>query len=160
MAVHYWLMKSEPSEYSIDDLKEQGTTHWDGVRNYQARNIMRDQMQVGDSVLFYHSNTKPPGIAGLAKVCRTGYPDFTAWDPADKHYDPKSDPENPTWFMVDIEYVETFPKFVSLVDLKAQPELSGMKVVQRGVRLSVQPVDADHFRRVCEMGQANSYRTV
>ncbi|MEL7082879.1 MAG: EVE domain-containing protein [Cyanobacteria bacterium J06597_1] len=150
----YWLMKSEPSEYSIDDLQREGTTHWDGVRNYQARNFMRDVMQVGDRVLFYHSNTKPPGVAGLATVCRTGYPDFTAWDTADKHYDPKSDPESPTWFMVDIEFAEKFSHHVSLAELKAQPELSGMKVVQRGVRLSVQPVEADHFELVCAMGRS------
>ncbi|MEM8717640.1 MAG: EVE domain-containing protein [Cyanobacteria bacterium P01_A01_bin.3] len=150
----YWLMKSEPSEYSIDDLQREGTTHWDGVRNYQARNFMRDVMQVGDHVLFYHSNTKPPGVAGLATVCRTGYPDFTAWDTADKHYDPKSDPESPTWFMVDIEFAEKFFHHVSLAELKAQPELSGMKVVQRGVRLSVQPVEADHFELVCAMGRS------
>ena len=148
-------MKSEPSEYSIDDLQRDGVTHWDGVRNYQARNIMRDTMQLGDRVLFYHSNAKPPGVAGLATVCRTGYPDFTAWDNSDKHYDPKSDPDAPTWFMVDIEFAEKFPRLVSLADLKARPELSGMKVVQRGVRLSVQPVDEEHFELVCQMGRSS-----
>ncbi len=151
--MQYWLMKSEPDEYSIDDLQAEKVAYWDGVRNYQARNFMRDRMQEGDEVLFYHSNTKPPGVAGIARVCRTGYPDFTAWDRSDKHYDPKSDPDNPTWYMVDVEFVEKFPHFVSLAQLKAQPSLAEMKVVQRGVRLSVQPVEPEHFERVKQLGR-------
>ena len=151
--VQYWLMKSEPDAYSIQDLQRQGTTPWDGVRNYQARNFMRDVMQVGDEVLFYHSNTKPPGVVGLARVCRTGYPDFTAWDVNDPHFDPKTDPDNPRWFMVDVEFVEIFPHYVSLSQLKATPALADMKVVQRGMRLSVQPVEPEHFQLVTQLGR-------
>ena len=151
--MQYWLMKSEPHVYSIEDLQRDGTTPWDGVRNYQARNFMRDVMEVGDGVLFYHSNTKPPGVAGLGRVCKTGYPDFTAWDENDPHFDPKTDPDNPRWFMVDVEFVEIFPHYVSLSQLKSTPELAEMKVVQRGMRLSVQPVEAEHFELVKRMGQ-------
>jgi predicted RNA-binding protein with PUA-like domain len=150
MATQYWLMKSEPDEFSIDDLNMQGSEHWDGVRNYQARNFMRDDMKIGDMVLFYHSNTKPPGVVGLARVCREGYPDHTAFDKKDKHYDPKSDPDKPTWIMVDVEFVEKFPGVVSLDDLKADPSLDGMLVTRRGQRLSIQPVEKKHFDTVCK----------
>ena len=150
--MNYWLMKSEPGVYSIDDLKRDGQTCWDGVRNYQARNFMRDGMAVGDRVLFYHSNAEPMGVAGVAEVCRAAYPDHTAWDPADPHYDPASRQESPTWLMVDIAYVATFPRLVSLADIKADPALAGMVVAQKGSRLSVQPVSEEHFRRVCELG--------
>ena len=153
MAKQYWLMKSEPDEYSIDDLKKDGKEHWDGVRNYQARNFMRDEMKIGDQVLFYHSNTKPPGVVGLAKVCREGYPDHTAFDKKDKHYDPKSDPDNPRWIMVDIAFVEKFPTKVSLDELKAEKKLEGMLVTKRGQRLSVQPVAKKHFEHVCKMAR-------
>ncbi len=153
MSQQYWLMKSEPEAYSIDDLKRDGKTYWDGVRNYQARNFMRDQMKVGDLVLYYHSNAEPSGVAGIAKICRTGYPDFCAWDPKDKHYDPSSNPAKPTWMMVDLEFVEKFPHFVSLQELKANPDLDGMLVLKKGMRLSVQPVEEIHFEGVRRLGR-------
>ena len=144
-------MKSEPTSYSIDDLARDKKTFWSGVRNYQARNFMRDQMKKGDLVLFYHSNADPSGIAGLAKICREGYPDFTAWDHRDKHFDPTSNPEDPTWFMVDLAFVKKFKKFVSLEDIKKNPKLKAMMVTKKGSRLSVQPVLKTHFDIVCEM---------
>jgi predicted RNA-binding protein with PUA-like domain len=152
--MNYWLMKSEPDVFGLEDLKNAPaqTTAWEGVRNYQARNFMRDLMRVGDKVLFYHSNTQPPGIAGLAKIARTAYPDFHAWDPASPYFDPKSNPEQPRWLMVDVQYVATLPCFVSLAELRAEPSLAAMKVLQKGQRLSIQPVTAGEYRKVCEMG--------
>lgn len=135
--MNYWLMKSEPETYSIDDLKRDKTGHWDGVRNYQARNYMRDQMKVGDLVLFYHSNANPPGIAGIAKVVKEGYPDKTSKD--------KGKDGNPMWSMVDVGFVEKFKKFISLDELKTQKALHGMLVIRKGMRLSVQPVEKKHF---------------
>jgi predicted RNA-binding protein with PUA-like domain len=149
--VGYWLMKSEPDVYPFSQLVEDGVTHWDGVRNYQARNTMRDDMKVGDFVLFYHSNTKPPHVAGLARVCREGYPDHTSWDTSSKYFDEKSSPDNPRWMMVDIEPIQAF-EMISLPDLKANPALEGMPLLARGQRLSVQPVSQEHFQIVCEMG--------
>ena len=151
MARRYWLMKSEPDAYSIDDLERDGQTYWDGVRNYQARNFMRDDMCVGDGVLYYHSNCKPPGVVGLARIVREGYPDHTAFDPGDKHYDPKTGPSNPRWFMVDIEFVAGFDEIVPLEALKAEPGLEEMVVTKRS-RLSVQPVTAGEFEVVRKMG--------
>ena len=133
--VNYWLMKSEPDVYPYSQLVADVSTHWDGVRNYQARNIMRDKMKLGDMVLFYHSNTKPPHVAGIARVCREGYPDHTSWDSNSKYFDEKSTPENPRWIMVDIEAVQEM-EMVSLVDIKANPALDDMPLVQRGQRLS------------------------
>ena len=132
----HWLMKSEPGTYSIDDLERDGKTSWEGVRNYQARNFMRDTMKKGDTVLFYHSNAEPSGVAGVAEVVREGYPD-------------KKDP----WVMVDIGFKEKFAAFVPLDALKSSARLKGMAVTQRGSRLSVQPVDATHFKTVVEMGR-------
>jgi len=149
--VRYWLMKSEPHVYPFSQLVEDGSTHWDGVRNYQARNMMRDDLKLGDMVLFYHSNTKPPHVAGIARVSREGYPDHTSWDPESKYYDEKSSPENPRWIMVDIEAVQEIEK-VSLVDIKANPALDGMPLVQKGQRLSVQPVSKEQFEEICRMG--------
>ncbi len=146
-----WLMKSEPDVYSIEDLERDGKTHWDGIRNYQARNFMRDAMEVGDMVLFYHSNAKPPGVAGLARVCSEPYADPTQFDPSSKYFDDKSTPENPRWILVDIEHVETFSHLVSLDALKAEHQLDDMLVVQRGQRLSVQPVSDDHYELVVAM---------
>ena len=142
MAKKYWLFKSEPNVFSIDDLEksENQTTCWDGVRNYQARNILRDEIKIGDSVLFYHSNTDPIGIYGIADVVKEGYPDYTAWEPNSKYYDPKSNPENPTWFMVDIQLIKKFDHPITLEKMKKTPGLENMKVVKRGMRLSVQPV--------------------
>ena len=136
----YWLMKSEPSVYSINDLHRDGSTSWEGVRNYQARNFMRDDMRVGDGVLFYHSNAKPMGIYGVAEVVREAYPDDTAFDPASRYFDPKSDPAKPAWLMVDVGYVRTFKAPVTLAALKEIPGLEDMMVIRKGSRLSVQPV--------------------
>jgi predicted RNA-binding protein with PUA-like domain len=144
----YWLVKSEPSVYSIDDLTRDGQTHWDGVRNYQARNFLRDEMQVGDLVLFYHSNTDPPSVVGLAQVTRAGYPDHTALDPHDPHYDPKATLEKPIWAMTDIKFVEKFPHSVSLNVLRDDPALGGLALTRRGSRLSVLPVTEAHFQRI------------
>ncbi|QDU60378.1 EVE domain protein [Planctomycetes bacterium Pan216] len=149
----YWLMKSEPSDYSIDDLERDGKEPWDGIRNYQARNIMRDEMSIGDEVLFYHSNADPPGVAGIAKVASKAYPDHTAWDKKNKHFDKRSTPENPVWLMVDVEFVEKFPHLVSLPEIKEEEALAEMMVTKRGMRLSVQPVDGAHFRKIRSMGR-------
>jgi len=151
--MRHWLMKSEPDAFGIDDLERVGTEPWDGVRNYQARNFMRDDMRVGDRVLFYHSNAKPPGVAGLAKVVKTAYPDHTSWDPESKYFDPKSSPDHPRWFMVDVAHVETFPVLVPLDALRAVDELSDMVLLNRS-RLSVQPVEKHHFDRIVQMGRS------
>ena len=147
----YWLMKSEPHVYSFEDLVKDKTTHWDGVRNYQARNFMRDKKKIGDYVLFYHSNHKPPHIAGIARICKEGYPDFTAFDSENKYFDASSSPENPRWIMVDIEAIKALTSIVPLLDLKENPALDEMLVVQRGQRLSVQPVEKKHFDEVLRM---------
>lgn len=149
----YWLLKSEPDEFSLDDLKARPdqTEHWDGVRNYQARNFMRDDMKVGDQVLFYHSNTEVPGIVGIAEVCREGYPDHTAFDPGDKHFDPKSDPDKPRWIMVDVRYVRHLTRTISLKELKDCEALDGCPLTRRGNRLSVMPIEPDHWRTILEM---------
>lgn len=138
----YWLMKSEPEAFGIDDLQKrpQQTECWDGVRNYQARNMMRDDMKLGDLVFFYHSNCSPPGIVGTMKVVKTSYPDHTAWDPEDSHFDPKSFPDAPRWFMVDVQFVEKFSEMISLPALKEYPALADMKLLQKGSRLSITPV--------------------
>jgi predicted RNA-binding protein with PUA-like domain len=140
--MRYWLMKSEPSEFSIDDLAQRPdqTEPWDGVRNYQARNIMRDDMKVGDSIFFYHSNCDVPGIVGIAQVKREAYPDPTAFDPQNKHYDPKSQPEKPTWLMVDVGFVRKLTRAITLAELKDKAELEGLALVRRGNRLSVMPM--------------------
>ena len=145
--MNYWLMKSEPDAFSIDDLAAmpKKTEHWDGVRNYQARNMMRDQMKKGDLVFFYHSNCKVPGIVGIAQVVREGYPDHTAFDPEDIHYDPKSKPEKPAWYMVDIKFQRKLKRTISLEELKDRPELEEMALVRRGNRLSVMPVNKEEW---------------
>ena len=150
-----WLLKSEPEEFSLEDLRTRPrkTEPWDGVRNYQARNMMRDQMQVGDEVFFYHSNCEVPGIVGIAKVASKSYPDPTAFDPKDKHFDPKSDPKNPRWFLVDVKYVRKFKRTVSLTELKSHPELAEFQLVKRGNRLSVMPVPDDAWAFVIELEQ-------
>ena len=145
-------MKSEPHVYPWEQLVEDGSTHWDGVRNYQARNTMRDDMKIGDLVLFYHSNTKPPHVAGIARVCREGYPDHTAQDPNCKYFDPKASPDNPRWMMVDIEPIEPMKSIVTLPDMKANPALEGMPLLAKGSRLSVQNVPAEYFKIVRKMG--------
>jgi len=144
-------MKSEPTAYSINDLMRDNITCWDGVRNYQARNFMRDDMREGDGVLFYHSNAIPPGIAGEAMIFRVSYPDFTAWDPKDPHYDPKSCSDNPTWFMVDVRFVRKCREVISLPRLKDISGLEGMEVVKRGSRLSVQPVSPAEWKIIVDL---------
>ncbi|MDR9435896.1 MAG: EVE domain-containing protein [Thiohalophilus sp.] len=151
--MNYWLMKSEPDVFGIDDLAAmpRKTDHWDGVRNYQARNMMRDEMKKGDQVFFYHSNCKEPGIVGIAEVVKEGYPDHTAWDPKSKYYDPKSDPENPRWYMVNIKFVREFERTVTLQEMKQEKALEGMKLLQRGNRLSVMPVEKKHWQHILKM---------
>ncbi|HTJ54926.1 MAG TPA: EVE domain-containing protein [Nitrosospira sp.] len=140
--MRYWLMKSEPSDVSIDDLASMPgqTIAWYGVRNYQARNFMRDQMRVGDKVFFYHSSCEQPGIAGIAEVSKLAYPDATQFDPGSKYFDPKATPENPRWFNVDVRLVnKTRP--VGIKELRGYPELASMRILQKGSRLSITPVD-------------------
>lgn len=152
MARQYWLMKSEEDVYSIRDLKKDGVTCWEGVRNYEARNLMRDQMKVGDWVLFYHSNAKPPGVAGIAKVAKRAYPDHYAFDKKNPYFDPKSDPENPRWFMVDVEFVEAFGEVLPLDEIRATPALAEMALLKK-LRLSVQPVKKEEFQLIRKMGR-------
>lgn len=151
--MNYWLMKSEPDVFGVDDLaaKPRKTEHWDGVRNYQARNMMRDEMKKGDQVFFYHSNCKEPGIVGIAEVVKEGYPDHTAFDPQEKYYDPKSDPDNPRWYMVDIKYVRKFDRTITLQELKQEKALAGMKLLARGNRLSVMPVSKKEWQHILKM---------
>ena len=149
--MQYWLMKSEPTEFSIDDLKRVKVEPWDGVRNYQARNFMRDQMAVGDSAFFYHSSCKTPAIVGTMQVASAPYPDPTAFDPEDPHYDPKSDRHNPTWMLVEVKFTAKLKKPITLEQLKHQPELADMRLLKRGNRLSVFPVDKSHWERIMEI---------
>jgi predicted RNA-binding protein with PUA-like domain len=148
MAKKYWLMKSEPDVYSIDDLGRDGESGWSGVRNYQARNFMRDAMKKGDGVIYYHSSCEVPAIAGLAEVSRESYPDPTQFDKKSEYYDPKSTPENPTWMMVSIRFVKKFHKPLTLTELKKVPALQKMMLVQKGSRLSVQPVQPTEWETV------------
>ncbi len=145
----HWLMKTEPDVFGIHTLKQKKVAPWDGVRNYQARNFMRD-MAVGDRVLFYHSNAKPSGVAGLAVIACTAYPDHTSWDPESDHFDPGSTPKKPRWDMVDVQYVSTFKRLLSLEELRAIPELSGMLLFARS-RLSVQPVEPHHYEVIVKL---------
>jgi predicted RNA-binding protein with PUA-like domain len=140
--VNYWLMKSEPDTFGIQDLckKLNQTEHWDGVRNYQARNMMRDDMKIGDQAFFYHSNCEEPGIVGIMEVVREAYPDFSAFDPADKHFDTKSSPDKPRWFMVDVKYKKMLSRTISLKELKLKPELADWALIRPGNRLSIMPV--------------------
>jgi len=149
----HWLVKSEPNAYSIDDLERDGTTPWDGVRNYQARNSMRDDMKTGDLVIFYHSGAKPPAAVGVARVASAPYPDALQFDRKSRYYDEKSDRDDPTWILVDMEFVSRLPRPVPLADLKANPKLEGMLVTKRGVRISVMPVERRHFEIVLKMGK-------
>jgi len=152
-AKRYWLVKCEPEAYSIDDLERDGVASWEGVRNFQARNTLRDDMKVGDGVLFYASNAEPSGVTGVAEVAREGYPDSYAFKKGHKSFDPKSDPENPTWYMVDIRFVEKFPGIIPLAELKAAKGLEKMVVVQKGSRLSVQPVTQKEHEIVLKLGR-------
>jgi predicted RNA-binding protein with PUA-like domain len=146
---NYWLFKAEPSGFSLDDLRRRpdATEHWDGVRNYQARNYLRDRIKIGDLLLFYHSNIADPAAVGIAEVVREGYPDFTALDPESDHFDPRSSAENPLWFMVDVRFVRELPRPVTLAQMRDDPALSGMPLLSRS-RLSIQPVTVDQWREI------------
>ena len=152
----FWLMKSEPDCFSFDDLKRapDQTTHWDGVRNYQARNLLRDEIRSGDGVLFYHSNISQPAIVGLAQVVRDGYPDHTALDPRSDHFDTRASENKPIWFMVDVQYAADLARPLTRDMLRNHPVLSGMDVLRMGNRLSVQPVTEEQWQAVLEMGGA------
>ena len=149
----YWLFKSEPSCFSIDDLKNMPnqTSPWDGIRNYQARNFMRDDMQVGDKAFFYHSSCTPPGLVGTMEIVSQAYPDHTAFDPASDHPDPKSTPDKPRWFMVDVRFEQQFPALISLETLKHQPELEHMRLLQKGNRLSILPITPDEWAFILKL---------
>ena len=147
-----WLLKSEPTCYALADLARDGTTGWGGIRNYQARNLLRDEMKTGDYALFYHSSAEPPGVAGLCRIAGPARPDPTQFDPADDHFDPRSTKESPVWLEIPVAFVAAFPKFVPLALLKATAALAGLMVLQKGSRLSVQPVPAAHFALICRLG--------
>ena len=149
--MNYWLMKSEPDVFGIDDLKKVKVEPWDGVRNYQARNMMRDDMKKGDLVFFYHSNTDVPGIVGIMEVVKEGYPDHTAFDPEAKYYDPKSDPDKPRWFMVDVKFRKKLKRTISLAELKEAPEIQDMPLVRKGNRLSIMPVTKEQWDFILSM---------
>ncbi|RUL74450.1 EVE domain-containing protein [Dyella choica] len=144
----YWLMKSEPDTFSIDDLKRKKREAWDGVRNYQARNFMRDDMRAGDSVFFYHSNCAEPGIAGIAEVASDAYPDPSQFDPKSKYFDPASSRDNPRWMLVDVKFVNKLKRVITLDELKNHPQLEGMTLLRKGNRLSVMPVDAVEWKYI------------
>jgi predicted RNA-binding protein with PUA-like domain len=141
----YWLMKSEPDAYSIDDLERDGREMWDGIRNYQARNMMRDDMRVGDEAIFYHSACKEPAAVGVMKIASEPYADPTQFDPESKYYDPKSNEDNPRWQLVDVEFVRKFSRALTLKELRAQSGLEEMILLRRGNRLSIMPVDKQHW---------------
>jgi len=151
--MNYWLMKSEPDVFGIDHLykMKNKTEHWDGVRNYQARNFMRDDMKKGDQVFFYHSNCKVPGVVGIMKVVKESYPDFTAWDKKSKYFDSKSSKDNPRWFMVDVKYLRKFNQVVSLQELRKHSKLSDMRLLQKGNRLSITPVEKKHWDYIVKL---------
>ena len=151
-----WLIKSEPDVFSIQDLAREKTTTWEGVRNYTARNFMRDGMRVGDLCLYYHSNADPSGVAGVARVSQEAYADPTQFDRKSDYYDAGAKRDDPRWLMVEVEHVETLPRVVSLEELKKEPSLAAMLVVQKGQRLSVQPVEKAHFAKVLSMGGAKT----
>ncbi len=155
MAKKYWLVKSEPNVFSIEDLKKSKgqTTCWDGVRNYQARNFLRDGMKKGDYVLFYYSSTDPNSVVGICEVVKEGYADNTQFDPENKHFFPSADPQNPIWYMVDIKFVKEFKTPVSLQEIKNNPKLINMRLIQRGNRLSVMPVEKAEFDEIVNMGK-------
>jgi predicted RNA-binding protein with PUA-like domain len=144
----YWLMKSEPEAFSIDDLKAKKRSLWDGVRNYQARNFMMNDMKIGDQVLFYHSNATPPGIAGLAEISKEAVPDPTAQDPKSKYFDPKAAPEKPIWFCVEVKFKKKFKRLIPLEELRAEKPLKEMLLLKKGQRLSIQPVTEKEYQYI------------
>ena len=158
MARNYWLMKCEPAAYTVAKLARDGSTSWEGVRNYQARNFMRDTMKIGDAVLFYASNVDPSGVTGIAKVSREAHPDHYAWKKGHKYFDPKSTKTNPRWFMVEISFIEQFSDTLPLSTLKATKGLRNMMVTKKGSRLSLQPVTKAEFNIVVRLGRAPNQR--
>lgn len=153
--MHYWLLKSEPDCFSIDDLSRRPgkTAHWDGVRNYQVRNMLRDEMKKGDLGFFYHSSCTPPGIAGVVEIVKEGYPDFTAWDIHSDHFDPQSTPDHPRWYMVDVKFIEKFPRLITLNEIKRHPQLENMLINRKGNRLSITPVTAAEWKVIMKMAK-------
>lgn len=151
--MHYWMMKCEPNVYNIENLKNEPhqTTTWEGVRNYQARNMLRDEIKKGDLAFFYYSNAKIPGIAGIMQIVKSGYPDFTAWYPEHRYYDPVSTPDNPRWYMVDVKLVEIFPSVISLAELRANPKLADLWILRKGNRLSVTPVTLEQWTEILSL---------
>ncbi len=156
--MNYWLMKSEPDSFSIDDLaaRPEKTEHWDGVRNYQARNMMRDQMKKGDLIFFYHSSCKQPSIVGIARVIKEAYPDFTAFDIKNKYYDPRSSPSNPRWYMVNVQFVRKLKRDISLQELKTYKSLAGLPLLQRGNRLSIMPIGKNQWDFILKLEHQSS----
>lgn len=159
MAKKYWLLKCEPSAYSIEDLERDGRAGWEGVRNYQARNLMRDQMKAGDEAIFYASNADPSGATGVAKIVREGYPDPFQFQQGHEYFDPESGPDAPRWFTVDVAFVERFASAVTLGELRDEPSLAGMVILRKGNRLSVTPLTADEFKTVRRLGRAKRKTT-
>jgi len=156
--MNYWLFKSEPDAFSIDDLKAMKgrRDHWDGIRNYQARNLMRDSMVKGDMGFFYHSSCKVPGVVGIVEVVKEAYPDHTAWDPKSNYYDPKSSEDNPRWVMVDVKFRQKFKEVISLQQLREVPKLDSMVLLQKGSRLSIQPVGKAHWNVITKLAESQS----
>ena len=152
----YWLMKSEPDVFGIDDLERVGVEPWEGVRNYQARNMMRDDMKKGDLAFFYHSNTKVPGIVGVLRIHREGYPDAAAFDPEHTYYDPKSDPDKPRWYRVDVAFKDRFDEVIPLSWLKEQPELADCPLVRKGNRLSIMPITDQQWHFIMKQARSSS----
>lgn len=151
--MHYWLFKSEPNVFGIDHLKSRKnqTEHWDGVRNYQVRNLLRDEIKPGDQAFFYHSSCPEPGIAGIIEVVKAGYPDFTSWDPKSDHFDPKSTPQHPRWYMVDVKFIKKFSKIISLHELKLTPALKNMPILRKGNRLSITPISSNEWKTILQL---------
>jgi predicted RNA-binding protein with PUA-like domain len=149
----FWLMKNEPEDYSIEDLEKEGKTLWDGCRNYQVRNMIRDEMKPGELAIFYHSNAKPSGAAGVMKIAGEAYADPTQWDPEDKHYDPKSPKDDPRWFVRDVEFVEKFSRIVPIKEMREAEALEGLQILKRGNRLSVTPITEEEFEVIVSLGR-------
>ncbi|MBI1423441.1 MAG: EVE domain-containing protein [Gammaproteobacteria bacterium] len=154
----YWIMKSEPDVFGIDDLakRPRKTEHWDGIRNYQVRNMLRDDMQKGDEAFFYHSSCKEPGIAGIIRIVKAAYPDHTAFDPESKYHDPKSDPANPRWLMVDVQLVRKFARVIGLPELRSHPALADLLILRRGNRLSITPISKKHWDYILRLEAKSS----
>ncbi len=153
--MNYWLLKSEPDTFSIDDLaRARGQrTEWDGIRNYQVRNMIRDRIKTGDLAFFYHSNCRPPGIVGIVEVVRSAYPDPSAWNPRSPYFDPKSDPQQPRWLMFDVRLVKRFDRTISLKELRSEPRLAEMTLLKRGNRLSITPVDEKQWQLILALSR-------